>query len=232
MKTRSLLFGLLSLLLLAMEGCGSGSATHNATGMIYEVVVVMDKAAWTSPAGEAIKAQLHSDVPGLPQSEASFKITYCTPDQFNNLLTYVRNILIVKIDSSQYTKVSLKAERDRYAKNQLVMVMNAPSIESIVEHMQTHPTSIIDYFNQVEIDRMINIYSSQYSSLVMKHDNLSYNICGILLLIFANILDCVDGQLARLTGIKSAIGRILDGFAGDIWFASIYVAFALRLSHD
>jgi len=64
------------------------------------------------------------------------------------------------------------------------------------------------------------------------HDDLSYNICGIFLLIFANILDCVDGQLARLTGIKSAIGRILDGFAGDIWFASIYVAFALRLSHD
>ena len=64
------------------------------------------------------------------------------------------------------------------------------------------------------------------------HDNLTYNICGILLLVFANILDCVDGQLARLTGIKSAIGRILDGFAGDIWFASIYIGFALRLSHD
>ena len=169
MKTRSLLFGLLSLLFLMMESCGSGSMTHNATGMIYEVVVVMDNAAWISPAGEAIKAQLHSDVPGLPQSEASFKITYCTPNQFNNLLTYVRNILIVKIDSSQYTKVSLKAERDVYAKNQVVMVMNAPSTESIVEHIRTHPTSIIDYFNQVEIDRMINIYSSQYSSLVMSH---------------------------------------------------------------
>ena len=38
--------------------------------------------------------------------------------------------------------------------------------------------------------------------------------------------------MARLTGIKSAIGRILDGFAGDIWFTCIYVAFALRLSHD
>lgn len=62
--------------------------------------------------------------------------------------------------------------------------------------------------------------------------NLTYNICGILLLIFANILDCVDGQLARLTGIKSAIGRILDGVAGDLWFASIYVNLALRLSHE
>lgn len=62
--------------------------------------------------------------------------------------------------------------------------------------------------------------------------NILYNLCGILLLIFANILDCVDGQLARLTGIKSAIGRILDGVAGDLWFASIYISLALRLSHQ
>ncbi|RHJ85478.1 CDP-alcohol phosphatidyltransferase family protein [Parabacteroides sp. AM08-6] len=79
---------------------------------------------------------------------------------------------------------------------------------------------------------VISIFVGAAVGFFFYHDDLSYNICGILLLIFANILDCVDGQLARLTGIKSAIGRILDGFAGDIWFASIYVAFALRLSHD
>jgi len=59
-------------------------------------------------------------------------------------------------------------------------------------------------------------------------DDIIYNICGILLLVLANILDCVDGQLARMTGIKSEIGRILDGVAGDIWFASIYCGFAMR----
>jgi hypothetical protein len=48
----------------------------------------------------------------------------------------------------------------------------------------------------------------------------------------ANILDCVDGQLARLTGIKSKIGRILDGIAGDIWFFMIYICLALRLTHE
>lgn len=79
---------------------------------------------------------------------------------------------------------------------------------------------------------VISIFVGAAVGFFFYHDDLSYNICGILLLVFANILDCVDGQLARLTGIKSAIGRILDGAAGDIWFASIYVAFALRLSHD
>lgn len=54
-------------------------------------------------------------------------------------------------------------------------------------------------------------------------------ILGILALVSANILDCVDGQLARLTGIKSEVGRILDGVAGDLWFLTIYIAFAHRL---
>ncbi|MDR2775611.1 MAG: CDP-alcohol phosphatidyltransferase family protein [Tannerella sp.] len=57
-------------------------------------------------------------------------------------------------------------------------------------------------------------------------------LLGIISLIIANILDCVDGQLARLTGIKSEIGRILDGFAGDIWFTLIYVFLALDLKNE
>lgn len=79
---------------------------------------------------------------------------------------------------------------------------------------------------------VVSIFVGAAVGFMFYHDSLTYNIIGILLLILANILDCVDGQLARLTGIKSAIGRILDGFAGDIWFASIYIGFALRLSHD
>lgn len=59
--------------------------------------------------------------------------------------------------------------------------------------------------------------------------NISFALLGILALMSANILDCVDGQLARLTGIKSEVGRILDGFAGDLWFLSIYIALGHRL---
>ena len=79
---------------------------------------------------------------------------------------------------------------------------------------------------------VVSIFVGAAVGFFFYHDDLIYNVCGILLLVCANILDCVDGQLARLTGIKSAIGRILDGFAGDIWFTCIYVGFALRLSHD
>lgn len=62
--------------------------------------------------------------------------------------------------------------------------------------------------------------------------DLRWTVAGILCMIVANIMDCIDGQLARLTGIKSEIGRILDGIAGDIWFACIYICFIIRLTAE
>ncbi|MCH5247644.1 MAG: CDP-alcohol phosphatidyltransferase family protein [Muribaculaceae bacterium] len=59
-------------------------------------------------------------------------------------------------------------------------------------------------------------------------DPLWMNIIGMVLLIWANSFDSADGQLARLTGQFSRIGRILDGMAGDLWFIAIYVAICLR----
>ncbi|MDY6249427.1 MAG: CDP-alcohol phosphatidyltransferase family protein [Prevotella sp.] len=57
---------------------------------------------------------------------------------------------------------------------------------------------------------------------------LVYNLIAIALLMAADILDCTDGQLARLTGKKSRIGRILDGIAGFTWFLPIYVLLVWR----
>lgn len=58
--------------------------------------------------------------------------------------------------------------------------------------------------------------------------NLLLNLIGFALLVFANTLDCVDGQLARLTGKGSQIGRILDGMTGDIWFFTFYTVMSFR----
>ena len=46
---------------------------------------------------------------------------------------------------------------------------------------------------------------------------------------WANFYDSCDGQLARMTGKKTLWGRMLDGFAGDIWFFTIYIAIVARL---
>lgn len=59
-------------------------------------------------------------------------------------------------------------------------------------------------------------------------NNIWINIAGMLLLVWANSFDSADGQLARLTGQYSRLGRILDGVSGDFWFVSIYLCICLR----
>ena len=59
--------------------------------------------------------------------------------------------------------------------------------------------------------------------------DLRHNLYGVLLLMFANFCDSTDGQMARMTGKKTLIGRMLDGFSGDIWFFCIDFAICLRL---
>lgn len=63
---------------------------------------------------------------------------------------------------------------------------------------------------------------------------LVYNIIAIILLMVADVLDCTDGQLARMTDKRSRLGRILDGLAGFAWFLPIYHALVYRfyLHHD
>lgn len=63
-------------------------------------------------------------------------------------------------------------------------------------------------------------------------NDLTMNVIGMFFLVWANWYDCADGQLARMTGQKTLIGRILDGFAGDVWFFSIYFFICLRLTFE
>ena len=63
-------------------------------------------------------------------------------------------------------------------------------------------------------------------------ESLRWNILGVLLLMWANLYDSTDGQLARITGQKTRWGRILDGFAGDCWFFCIYFAIAARITFE
>lgn len=64
------------------------------------------------------------------------------------------------------------------------------------------------------------------------HTELWWNVAGVLFMLFANFCDSTDGQMARLTGKKTLIGRMLDGFSGDLWFVAVYLGIVFRLWHQ
>ncbi|MBP5257963.1 MAG: CDP-alcohol phosphatidyltransferase family protein [Prevotella sp.] len=79
---------------------------------------------------------------------------------------------------------------------------------------------------------ILSIFLGMGAGAMFYFSDFWHNLAGIILLMFANFCDSTDGQLARLTGQKTMIGRMLDGFAGDVWFFCIYLAILLRLWHQ
>ena len=80
--------------------------------------------------------------------------------------------------------------------------------------------------NQVTI---FSIFVGVAGGHMFYYNDLTLNIYGMLLLMFAQALDGADGQLARMTNTQSQIGRILDGLSDNLKFISIYLHILFRL---
>ena len=76
---------------------------------------------------------------------------------------------------------------------------------------------------------ILSIFLGVAAAVMFYYTDLWHNAMGVLLLMFANFCDSTDGQMARLTGKKTLVGRVLDGFSGDVWFFAIYVSLCLRM---
>lgn len=64
------------------------------------------------------------------------------------------------------------------------------------------------------------------------HTEIWWNVGGVVLMMLANFCDSTDGQMARLTNQKTLIGRMLDGFASDVWYFCCYLGISLRLWNE
>ena len=58
------------------------------------------------------------------------------------------------------------------------------------------------------------------------------NLLGVALIIFAAILDCSDGQVARLSHTGTPFGRFLDGAVDMANYLAIYIALGCRLAGE
>ncbi|MGN1263011.1 MAG: CDP-alcohol phosphatidyltransferase family protein, partial [Prevotella sp.] len=93
-------------------------------------------------------------------------------------------------------------------------------------HLGIHPNAVT----------LLSMLIGAASALLFAHGSLRtegmeglwLNIAAVVMLSVANFLDSADGQLARMTGKKTRLGRILDGAAGEVWFVPIYLALVWR----
>ncbi|MDL2255784.1 DUF4837 family protein [Parabacteroides sp. OttesenSCG-928-G06] len=175
MKAKQIIFSLLFLLLLG--ACtSSGPVQPSMTGLAYEVVVTMTEPLWKGEVGEAVKADLGSEVPGLPQVERAMRITYASPRNFSGLLTYVRNIVILRVDPTVYTQTSINMERSRWARGQVVITLNAPTNEEAINYLKEHPKVLVNQFVKEEMTRAVAQFEKSYSTIVAESVKKKFDI--------------------------------------------------------
>ena len=164
MKNITLITSLLSFLVL-IGACTGGSVVSNSTGAPGEVIVVMSDKYWEGPAGQTLKEVLKSPVPGLPQIEPALNVSHTDMAHFDGILKVVRNILIVNIDSSQYTKASMTTAKNEWARNQIILKLNAPSVDQFILFVTQHSDAIVNYFVKEELMRTQEYLKKNYSKV-------------------------------------------------------------------
>ena len=153
----------LILCLILLTSCTKNQIFPVASGRPYEVLVVLDKKTWNAPAGRALFDILDTDVPCLPQSERSFRITQIEPKDLNANFSIFRNIIMVNIDKTQFTRTGMRFMRDKYAKEQIVLTINSPSLEDFRKFCIDHKQEVVDFLTRSEMNRLIKELEKKYS---------------------------------------------------------------------
>ena len=160
----------------APKGKKKGLLMPNASGLPYEMLVVMGDEQWERPLGRAVFNVLDTDVPGLPQSERSFRITRVAPSGFNsNMFRIMRNVIKVDIQNI-YTQPKLKFARNVYAYPQMVMTLQAPDEASLAQYVEDNAQSILDFFTKAEMNREIENLREEHNLEVSR---LAKEILGV-----------------------------------------------------
>lgn len=120
--------------------------------------------------------------------------------------------------------------------NKLQSTFKSQDTEEWLDIHFTRPIGLLwaNFFKALNVHpnvvTILSILLGAAAGVMFYYPDLGHTLIGIALLMWANFYDSADGQLARMTGKKTLWGRILDGFAGDVWFFSIYFFIALRLT--
>ncbi len=151
-----------------------------STGMPYEVLVICENDFWEAPAGRALYDVLDTDVPGLPQSERSFRINQTPLSGFGKLFKPMRNIIEVKIDPALYTQTKMKFTTDKYASSQVILTIQSPDAESFREFVSNNSQTIIDFLTSTEMNRELKNLAKRHNPVFLDSIRKKFD-CDLLL---------------------------------------------------
>ena len=123
---------IICLLVFILFGCQSNTNSNysnstllpNASGENNEMLIVMDSTKFQGEIGRLLVGTYGSYIYGLPQPENNFDLIFIRPRNFNSILKYAKNIVVVfslegnsldsKILRKEFNKLGVKKKRELF----------------------------------------------------------------------------------------------------------------------
>ncbi len=135
-----------------------------ASGKPYDVLLVIDKGYLSDGVADTVKRVLQRPVLAMPQEEASMKVQTVATQDFDGFLQFVRNILIVEINHERFTQASVKFAYDRWAGGQVVVMLNAPDVNSLNKFLEENGAALVNLFMRSELFNFATEHAKAYSA--------------------------------------------------------------------
>lgn len=151
--------------LVSCKGDGKSLITPASSGRPYEILVVADDNCWKAP-DSALYHVLDSDVPGLPQSERSFRISRVPHAYYDRSMRLFRNIILTDINPELYTQTKFKYARDVYSSPQMILIIQSPSQREFADYVSKNGNVIVDFFTRAEMNREIKELKQKHNRVI------------------------------------------------------------------
>jgi len=175
---------MLCLAVAIMVGCSRKELTPKGSGRPYEVLLVGDTA-------DVVGSALTADVEGLPQAEPSFDVSICMQKDLNSITRLARNIVIVQIDSMQKERVKMSYEKNVWARNQMIVRINASSLEALRQEMRSLGPKLRELLTRKEMNVEIALLSRKHNVEATKQIEKMF---GVRMLVPSNLRSSKKGE--------------------------------------
>lgn len=176
-----ILTSLIVLSALLSGGCKknlSESLMPDASGAPYELYVVMPNELRETALEDSLRVIFEYPMEGTPNGDEYFRMRFLTPDNFrSSVIRIVGNVVLVNIDSQNASEPTVSIERDKYARNQLLVKMRAKTPEELAEYIVQLQEGLRRVFVRLEINRRVALYQKENNRTqgekLMKLQNVS-----------------------------------------------------------
>lgn len=148
-------------------------------GLPSELLLVVDKAIWSSDVADSLKSLVEGPVPGLPQVESYFRLTQIQSQYYTRIYTTMHSQLFVHLDKNLKQPI-IGVSYDVIARPQIQVTVKAQNLNEMRRFLSTHGQQIRQLIADAQIDMRIAQLKKKPNAKVSKElkEVLGLKICA------------------------------------------------------